>query len=169
MYGCAGRSLDAPLECSLARRSLAVLEAFDLEDYTKSLAWGHDGRAQERINLTEPGRCPFNSSRLGKDVAEHVRHERQIGVGRREGRHDLARVRLDAKTVHAWHDQTLAGRDEAHNSDHSEAAVVDLRLERLGLALVRHLLGEAERVPQVQRHRVDRGLDAVLERREVSW
>ena len=52
------------------------------------------------------------------------------------------------------HDQALGRRDQAEDADHREAAVVDFSEERLLLALGRHLLGEAEEVPQVERHRV---------------
>jgi len=106
--------------------------------------------------------------RLGEHVVEHVGDEGQGRVARREGRHHLAGVRLDAQAVHARHDEPLARRDEAHDADHSEAAVVDLRLERLGLPLLGHLAREAERVPQVERHRVDGRRDAVLEGGEVA-
>mmetsp|Transcript_63856 Transcript_63856/g.170303 ORF Transcript_63856/g.170303 Transcript_63856/m.170303 type:complete len:331 (+) Transcript_63856:281-1273(+) len=93
----------------------------------------------------------------GADRLEHVRDEGQRGVGRGEGRHDLAGVRLDAEAVEAGHLQALGGRDEAEDADLREAAVVDLREERLLLALGRHLGGEAERIPQVEGHRVREG------------
>eukprot|EP00966_Prymnesium_polylepis_P255290 5898035-Prymnesium_polylepis.1 len=145
----------------------------------------------------------------GADNLEHLRHEGEVRVGRREGRHDLAAVGSDAEAVEARHDEALPAsargavgcegregggrvvllrgaregsndaycgcegplwgaravglarlrlwrdlgrRDEAEDADHREAAVVDLGEERLLLALGRHLLGEAERVPQVERH-----------------
>ena len=44
--------------------------------------------------------------------------------------------------------------EEAHQADHCEAAVVDLRLQLLRLPLVALVLVEAERIVQVQRNRV---------------
>merc|ERR1719378_1012551 len=59
----------------------------------------------------------------------------------------------------------LGGGDEAEDAEHREAAVVHLGEQRLLLALGRELGGEAEGVPQVERHRVR---ELVLERREVA-
>merc|ERR1712072_1406490 len=81
------------------------------------------------------------------DEAEHLRDEGEVGVGRREGRHDLTRVRRDAEGVEAGHDEALGGGDQAEEADHREAAVVHLGEERLLLALRRQLLREAEGVP----------------------
>ena len=49
-------------------------------------------------------------------------------------------------------------------ADHSKAAVVDLGDQTLGLLLGRLVLGELERVEQVERHRVRQ----LVERREVA-
>mmetsp|Transcript_35205 Transcript_35205/g.92309 ORF Transcript_35205/g.92309 Transcript_35205/m.92309 type:complete len:279 (-) Transcript_35205:16-852(-) len=90
----------------------------------------------------------------GADRLEHVRDEGQRGVGRGEGRHDLAGVRLDAEAVEAGHLQALGGRDEAEDADLREAAVVDLRQEAPRLLLRRHLRLQAKGVEEVERHRV---------------
>merc|ERR1719174_3355693 len=66
---------------------------------------------------------------------------------------DLSRRRDDTlQERHRPGNRTLA--EEAHQTDHGEAAVVDLRLQLLGLPLVALVLVEAERIVQVQRNRV---------------
>merc|ERR1719353_1102107 len=96
---------------------------------------------------------------------EHALHEGERRIRRGEGRHVLARVRREAERVEAGHDETLRGRDEAKEADHREAAVVDLREELLLLLLGRELLGEAEGVEEVERHRVRDHLEARVEAR----
>merc|ERR1719221_1306992 len=86
----------------------------------------------------------------------------KVSVGGREGCHDLTGVRRQAKSVEAGDDQALGGRDQPKDANHREATVVDLGQERLFLPLWGHLLGEPERVKQVEWHRVR----VALERRE---
>mmetsp|Transcript_4809 Transcript_4809/g.15459 ORF Transcript_4809/g.15459 Transcript_4809/m.15459 type:complete len:318 (+) Transcript_4809:95-1048(+) len=85
---------------------------------------------------------------------DHVADVRQVRVGRREGRHDLAVVRLDLAGEGRDGARHLGFRDEREEAEHGEAAVVDLDVELLGLLLGGQLLCEAERVEEVERHRV---------------
>ena len=79
--------------------------------------------------------------------------EQRLGEVKRSHHVDLSRRRDDTlQERHRPGNRTLA--EEAHQTDHSEAAVVDLRLQLLGLPLVALVLVEAERIVQVQRNRV---------------
>merc|ERR1719156_133237 len=84
------------------------------------------------------------------DLLDHVGDVGQGRVGGGEGRHVLAAVPGEAERVEAGDDEALGCRDEAEDADHREAAVVDLGEQRLLLALGRHVLGEAEGVPEVE-------------------
>lgn len=79
-----------------------------------------------------------------------------------ERSHDLAAVRLDDALQRRHGAGDLGRGDEAHDAKHSQAAVVDLSHQPLGLSLGRAVLGEAKRVVQVERHGVR---DAPAERR----
>mmetsp|Transcript_16899 Transcript_16899/g.38193 ORF Transcript_16899/g.38193 Transcript_16899/m.38193 type:complete len:202 (-) Transcript_16899:116-721(-) len=107
----------------------------------------------------------------GKDLlrlpAQHVGDERQV-VRRGEWRHRLPGVRLDDPGQRGHGAGHLGLRHKAHDAQHGEAAVVDLHDEPFLLLLLTSVLGDAERVVQVERHRVrhagvlDRGVEAGL-------
>ena len=91
---------------------------------------------------------------LAKDV--------EVGV---EGRHDVARVGLEAEAGQAGHGALqLRLGEEAEEANHGEAPVVDLGDQALGLLLRRLVLRDLERIVQVERHRVRQ----LVERREVA-
>merc|ERR1719183_133778 len=126
--------------------------------------WCPHASTDARVMATPCSRT-FRLVAEGADRLEHVGDVRQGRVGSREGRHDLASVRLHANTVEARDDEALGRGDEAEDADHGEPAVVDLGEERLLLTLGGHLGGEAEGIPQVERHRVR---EAALEGREIA-
>jgi len=90
----------------------------------------------------------FSPPQRGRARLEQV----EVGV---ERRHDVAIVRADADTRQARHGARHLGlREEAHDADLREAAVVDLNEQTLGLLLGRGVLREAEGVEEVEGHRV---------------
>jgi len=108
----------------------------------------------------------FSATRLeGQLVRDHVRDERQRRVGGRERRHDLAGVRRDLASQERHGARHLGLGDESHDAELREAAVIDLRAQALLLGLSRLVLGEAERVEEVEWDRV--GEDA-LDRRKLA-
>merc|ERR1712144_55612 len=79
--------------------------------------------------------------------------EQRLSEVKRSHHVDLSRRRDDTlQERHRPGNRTLA--EEAHQTDHGEAAVVDLRLQLLCLPLVALVLVEAKRIIQVQRNRV---------------
>ena len=96
----------------------------------------------------EPDRSTAALNCESSDVAEQ-----RLGEVKRSHHVDLARRRDDTlQERHRPGNRTLA--EEAHQTDHGEAAVVDLRLQLLRLPLVALVLVEAKRIIQVQRNRV---------------
>ena len=104
-----------------------------------------------------------HANQADQGIHAALRHEGEEGV-----LEVLAAVRLDAlDRVEAGDVEALRRGEHAEDADHREPSVVDLGDERLGLLLGRHLLREAERVPQVERRRV-REEGVALERRVVA-
>merc|ERR1719198_158381 len=100
--------------------------------------------------------------RRDRDIVAKGLEDVEVGV---ERRHDLARVRAESEARQERDGARHLGLgQEAHEANHREAAVVDLGDQALGLLLGRRVLGELERVKQVERHRVRER----VERREIS-
>merc|ERR1719163_2019854 len=79
--------------------------------------------------------------------------ENRLAEVKRSHHVDLSRRRDDTlERRHRPGNRTLA--EDAHQTDHCEAAIVDLNLQLLRLPLVTLVLVEAERIVQVQRSRV---------------
>ena len=90
----------------------------------------------------------LSTNRESSDVAEQRLREVERG-------HDVDLPRCGDESFQGRHRAgNCALAEEAHQADHRESAVVDLGLELLGLPLVALVLVEAERIIQVQRHRV---------------
>ena len=91
---------------------------------------------------------------VGEGKGHHVLDEGQVDVAGAERAHDLTIVRLDLAREGGDGARHLGLRDEREEAKHGKAAVVDLDVELARLLLVRQLLGEAEGVEEVERHRV---------------
>eukprot|EP00308_Calcidiscus_leptoporus_P016591 CAMPEP_0119403890 /NCGR_PEP_ID=MMETSP1334-20130426/143615_1 /TAXON_ID=127549 /ORGANISM="Calcidiscus leptoporus, Strain RCC1130" /LENGTH=394 /DNA_ID=CAMNT_0007427841 /DNA_START=178 /DNA_END=1363 /DNA_ORIENTATION=- len=97
---------------------------------------------------------------------DHLLDEGQADIARAEGGHRLALVEGD-DAVEERHVEALGSAEEAKDSNHREAAVVDLHQQPALLGRLVHLAEELERIVQVEGHRVRDEL-ALLERRVVA-
>merc|ERR1712216_417335 len=94
--------------------------------------------------------CESPPKRPRTHSAATLREDVEVGV---EGRHDVARVGLEAQGRQARHGALqLRLGEEAEETDHGEAAVVDLGDEPLRLLLGGLVLGDLEGVVQVEWH-----------------
>mmetsp|Transcript_37641 Transcript_37641/g.85458 ORF Transcript_37641/g.85458 Transcript_37641/m.85458 type:complete len:292 (-) Transcript_37641:31-906(-) len=108
--------------------------------------------------------CISATLELGR-VREHFADEWEGHVGSREGRHHLSSVWLDAEGVKARDLEPLGSGDETEDANLRKTAIVDFGEQCLLLAFGRHVLSEAKRIPEVERHRV---WEAILERWKVA-
>merc|ERR1712183_680226 len=84
------------------------------------------------------------------DKQRKLKNEWQHRVLGAEWRHILAGVLREPEAVESGDLEALRRREEAKDTDHCEAAVVDLGPERLLLTLLVQVLREPEGVPQIQ-------------------